>query len=72
MWKFAVGLIIALALTQSIRSAAADTAAKPSSFIPHSAQHTHTYGSPIQPSIVGHKNSHHKQAPKSQSWSAAT
>lgn len=39
-----------------------DTAAKPSSFVPHPHTNNHVYGSPIAPAVVSHsKISHHKR-----------
>jgi hypothetical protein len=64
MWKYALGLVLAIGLVQPTRLLAADN---PSSFVPHANGHAHTYGSPISPAIVGHKNSHHKPAPKTHS-----
>ncbi len=52
-------------------AAAADS--KPSSYVPQTGAHSHIYGTPIQPPILGHaKSSHHKHAQKQASTSAAS
>lgn len=52
---------------------ATDAGAKPSSYVPQTGTHSHIYGTPIQPPILGHaKASHHKHAQKKASTSAAT
>jgi hypothetical protein len=73
MRRFAIA-VLAAALMQSALSVAADNSTnsrpKPSSFVPHPHTNSHVYGSPIQPSVVGHsKVSHHKHTPKKPSSS---
>jgi hypothetical protein len=46
----------------------ANSAPKPSSFVPHPHSSRHVYGTPIGPPIVGHaKTSHRKHAAKNPS-----
>ena len=75
MWKFAITALAVFALLQStpsVAGAATDSHAKPSSFVSHPHTNNHVYGSPIQPAIVGHRNtSHQKHAPKKPTSSAA-
>ena len=48
----------------SAAGAGTDSRAAPSSFVPHPRTHSHVYGSPIQPAVVGHaRHSHSKHAP---------
>jgi hypothetical protein len=69
MTQFALAALAAVMLVQPVL---ADTAAKPSSFVPHPRTNHHVYGAPIEPAIVGHgKSAHRKNAPKKQSSSAA-
>jgi len=63
MTKLAAVLAIA-ALMQPVLSAAGastDSRSKPSSFVPHAHTNNHVYGSPIQPAIMGHSQSHQNQ-----------
>jgi hypothetical protein len=44
---------------------AANSAPKPSSFVPHAHSSQHVYGAPIGAPVVGHaKTTHHKRATK--------
>ncbi len=48
-------------------------ASKPSSYVPQTGTHSHIYGTPIQPPILGHaKASHHKHAQKQASTSTVS
>jgi hypothetical protein len=69
MTKFAIAVLAAIALMQPALSVAAvqsaNSAAKPTSFVPHAHTTQHVYGSPIGPPIMGRaKTSHHRHAPK--------
>jgi hypothetical protein len=70
MWKLAV-TVFALTLVQPSLGLASggptDVSAKSSSFVPHGQGHRHTYGSPIQPAIVGHSSTHQKPKPMTRS-----
>ena len=75
MQRFAI-MLAAFTLAHAALSVAgdktSDTAAKPSSFVPHPHSNSHVYGAPIQPAIVGHsKTSHHKHSPKKSAPSTA-
>jgi hypothetical protein len=70
--KFAMLLLAGIAMLQFGLSVAGDTAAdsraKPNSFVPHAATNQHVYGAPIEPPIMGHsKVSHAKKTPKRRS-----
>jgi hypothetical protein len=76
MTQFTLAVLAAVMLVQPVLAAAgdkpADTAAKPSSFVPHPRSNHHVYGAPIEPAIVGHnKSAHQKSAPKKQPSGAA-
>jgi hypothetical protein len=69
MPKFAIAVLAAIALLHPALSVAGvqstNSAAKPSSFVPHPHTNHHVYGSPIGPAVAGHaRTSHHKHAPK--------
>jgi hypothetical protein len=69
MRKFAIAVLAVVALVQPTLSVAVvqstNSAAKPTSFVPHPHTNQHVYGSPIEPAIMGHaKTSHHRRAPK--------
>jgi hypothetical protein len=69
MTNFAMILFAAIALAQPAMSVAGDTAAdsraKPTSFVPHAPTNQHVYGAPIEPPIMGHARvSHHKKTLK--------
>jgi hypothetical protein len=69
MTQFILAALAAVTLAQPVL---ADTAAKPSSLVPHPHTNHHVYGAPIEPAIVGRgKSAHHKNAPKKRSSSAA-
>jgi hypothetical protein len=60
-------VLTAMALAGPVLSVAGSTAtapgSKPSSYVPQTGTHSHIYGTPIQPPILGHaKASHHKNA----------
>jgi hypothetical protein len=78
MTKYALALLAAVTLTQPVLSVAADRPSscdsKTSSFVPHARTSNHVYGTPIQPAIVGHGRSSHRNrnhTPKKRSSSAA-
>jgi hypothetical protein len=59
--------LLAITLAGPALSVAGATAtapgSKPSSYVPQTGTHSHVYGTPIQPPILGHaKASHHKHA----------
>jgi hypothetical protein len=75
MIQFVITVLAASLLVQPALSAAgdkpADSAAKPSSFVPHPHSNHHVYGAPIETPIVGrHKTANHKNALKRRSASA--
>jgi hypothetical protein len=60
-------MLLAITLAGPALSVAGATAtaagSKPSSYVPQTGTHSHVYGTPIQPPILGHaKASHHKHA----------
>ena len=60
-------ILLAITLAGPALSVAGATAtaagSKPSSYVPQTGTHSHVYGTPIQPPILGHaKASHHKHA----------
>jgi hypothetical protein len=72
MRKFAIAVLAAVTLVLSALTYAGDKAngshAAPNSFVPNPHAHSHVYGSPIQPAIVGHaKTSHQKHTSKKRS-----
>ncbi len=76
MTKYALALLAAVTLAQPALSVAGDTSsdcdAKSSSFVPHAHTSHHVYGSPIQPAILHHRKTTHRQyTPKKRSSSAA-
>jgi hypothetical protein len=69
MRTIATMMLAAVTLAGPALSVAGTTAtapgSKPSSYVPHPGTHSHIYGTPIQPPILGHaKASHHKHAQK--------
>jgi len=69
MKKFAISLIAAGALAQPALSATgdilSDSRAKPNSYVPHTHSKHHVYGAPMQPAIVGHgRTTHRNHTPK--------
>ena len=77
MRRIAILVLAAIALAGPALSAAGatltDAGSKPSSYVPQTGTHSHIYGTPIQPPILGHaKASHRRQAQKKASTSAAT
>jgi len=75
MTKFAIAVLVVTLVQPGLSMAGdkpTDSGKKPSSYVPHPHTNHHVYGAPIQPAILGHtKTSHHKQAPKKRSSSAA-
>jgi hypothetical protein len=76
MTKYALTLLAAVTLAQAALSVAADKPSdcdnKTSSFVPHAHTSHHVYGSPIQPPILHHgKTSHRQYTPKKRSSSTA-
>lgn len=77
MRTIAISVLAAITLAAPALSVAGATTtapgSKPSSYVPQSGAHSHIYGTPIQPPILGHaKASHHKHAQKKASTGAAT
>jgi hypothetical protein len=77
MRTIAIALLAAMTIagpTLSVAGAtAAATGSKPSSYVPHTGNQSHIYGTPIQPPILGRaKPSHHKHTQKKSSTEAAT
>jgi hypothetical protein len=68
MMKFAIAVLAAATIVLPALSVAGDqptdSAAKPTSFVPHPHTKHHVYGAPISPAIVGHARTSHNHAPK--------
>jgi hypothetical protein len=69
MRKFAMAVLAAVTLVQPALTYAGDkpagSHAAPTSFVPNPQAHSHVYGTPIQPAVVGHpKTSHQKHTSK--------
>jgi hypothetical protein len=69
--------LLAITLAGPAPSVAGATAtapgSKPSSYVPQTGTHSHVYGTPIQPPILGHaKASHRKHAQTKASMGAST
>lgn len=76
MRTIAIMVVAAITLAgPALPVAGATTAAasKPSSYVPQTGTHSHIYGTPIQPPILGHaKASHHKYTRKQTSTSTVS
>jgi hypothetical protein len=76
MWKYALSLFAAVTLVQPTLLVSGDKPsdcdAKTSSFVPHAHTSNHVYGTPIQPAILHHRKTSHRQyTPKKRSSGAA-
>jgi hypothetical protein len=76
MWKYALTLLAAVTLMHATLSVAGDKLSdcdpKTSSFVPHAHTSHHVYGTPIQPAILHHRKTSHRQyTPKKRSSGAA-
>jgi hypothetical protein len=76
MTKYALTLLAAVTLAQPALSVAggkpSDCDTHSSSFVPHTHTSHHVYGTPIQPAILHHgKTSHRQSPPKKRSPSTA-
>jgi hypothetical protein len=77
MRTIAIALLAAVTIAVPTLSVAGATTtgagSKPSSYVPQTGTHSHIYGTPIQPPILGRaKASHYKHAQKKASTGAAT
>jgi hypothetical protein len=64
--------MIAAAALSVAGAATSGAGSKPSSYVPQTGTHSHIYGTPIQPPILGHvKPSHHKHTRMKSSTGAA-
>ncbi len=76
MRTIAIALLSAMTIAGSALPVAGATTtgagSKPSSYVPQTGTHSHTYGSPIQPPILGRaKPSHHKHTQRRSSTATA-
>jgi hypothetical protein len=66
MTKYALTLLVAITLAQPALSVAGDKPSdcdgKSSSFVPHAHTSQHVYGAPIQPAILHHGRTSHRQS----------
>jgi hypothetical protein len=77
MRTIAITLLAAMTLAGPALSVAGATStgagSKPSSYVPQTGAHSHVYGTPIQPPILGHaKASRHKHAQKASTGAATS